>query len=36
VDAVLVITAIGMGSDTLDKFSFKKNKNETSGDTPTE
>ena len=24
VNAVLVITAIGMGADTLDKFSFKK------------
>jgi len=24
VEAVMVITAIGMGADTLDKFSFKK------------
>jgi hypothetical protein len=24
VNAVMVITAIGMGADTLDKFSFKK------------
>lgn len=24
VDAVMIITAIGMGADTLDKFSFKK------------
>lgn len=36
VDAVLVITAIGMGSDTLDKFSFKKTKSDASGETPTE
>lgn len=27
VDAVLIITAIGMGADTLDKFSYKR-KNE--------
>lgn len=33
VNAVMVITAIGMGADTLDKFSFKK-KEETT-DTPT-
>lgn len=26
VDAVLIITAIGMGGDTVDKFSFKRNK----------
>jgi hypothetical protein len=26
VDAVLIITAIGMGSDTVDKFSFKRGK----------
>jgi hypothetical protein len=24
VDAVVIITVIGMGADTLDKFSFKK------------
>lgn len=24
VNAVMIITAIGMGADTLDKFSFKK------------
>jgi hypothetical protein len=28
VNAVLVITAIGMGADTLDKFSHKKNVDE--------
>jgi len=33
VNAVMVINAIGMGADTLDKFSFKK-KEETT-DTPT-
>jgi hypothetical protein len=32
VDAVLIITAIGMGADTLDKFSHKKK----SEDTPAE
>jgi hypothetical protein len=26
VDAVMIITAIGMGADTLDKFSSKKEK----------
>ena len=26
VDAVMIITAIGMGADTLDKFSAKKEK----------
>lgn len=31
VDAVMVITAIGMGADTLDKFTKKGG-----GDTPTE
>ena len=34
VDAVLVITAIGMGSDTVDKFSFKKNKKAPVEETP--
>lgn len=34
VDAVLVITAIGMGSDTLDKFSFRKNKKQPESETP--
>lgn len=29
VNAVLVITAIGMGADTLDKFSHKKSADET-------
>ncbi len=29
VDAVLIITAIGMGSDTVDKFSFRKTKKQT-------
>jgi hypothetical protein len=33
VDAVLIITAIGMGADTLDKFSSPKKKSE---DTPAE
>jgi hypothetical protein len=28
VNAVMIITAIGMGADTLDKFSHKKNSNE--------
>jgi len=28
VNAVMVITAIGMGADTLDKFSFKGKKEE--------
>ena len=28
VNAVMVITAIGMGADTLDKFSFKKKSEE--------
>jgi hypothetical protein len=28
VNAVLVITAIGMGADTLDKFSHKKTEGE--------
>jgi hypothetical protein len=30
VDAVMIITAIGMGADTVDKFS-KKSKDETEG-----
>jgi hypothetical protein len=34
VDAVLVITAIGMGSDTLDKFSFRKSKKQPESETP--
>ena len=29
VDAVMVITAIGMGADTLDKFSHKKKDEDT-------
>ena len=33
VNAVLVITAIGMGADTLDKFSFKKKKEESAEET---
>ena len=28
VEAVMIITAIGMGADTLDKFSFKKKSEE--------
>jgi hypothetical protein len=28
VNAVMVVTAIGMGADTLDKFSFKGEKKE--------
>lgn len=28
IDAVLIITVIGMGGDTVDKFSFKNKKNE--------
>lgn len=31
VDAVMIITAIGMGADTLDKFSLRK-KNDGSGE----
>ena len=34
VDAVLIITAIGMGADTLDKFSFKKKQKESESETP--
>jgi hypothetical protein len=34
VDAVLIITAIGMGADTLDKFSFKKQHKEAESETP--
>ena len=34
VDAVLIITAIGMGADTLDKFSFKKQQKEAESETP--
>lgn len=30
VDAVMVITAIGMGADTFDKFSHKKKNNDDS------
>lgn len=37
VDAVVIITAIGMGADSLDKFSLKGKKKEepTSGPAPT-
>jgi hypothetical protein len=31
VNAVMVITAIGMGADTVDKFSHKKKEEETEG-----
>jgi hypothetical protein len=31
VNAVMVITAIGMGADTIDKFSHKKKEEETEG-----
>ena len=31
VNAVMVITAIGMGADTLDKFSHKKKEEESEG-----
>lgn len=29
INAIMVITAIGMGADTLDKFSFKKKEDTT-------
>jgi hypothetical protein len=31
VNAVMIITGIGMGADTLDKFSHKKKEDETEG-----
>jgi hypothetical protein len=31
VNAVMLITGIGMGADTLDKFSHKKKEEETEG-----
>ena len=31
VNAVMIITGIGMGADTLDKFSHKKKEEETEG-----
>jgi hypothetical protein len=33
VDAVLIITAIGMGADTLDKFSSPRKKTENTNNT---
>lgn len=41
VDAVMIITAIGMGADTLDKFSYRRKNEESStkdenGEKPTE
>ena len=36
VNAVMIVTAIGMGADSLDKFSFKGKPSETVSETPPE